>query len=120
LGFGRLGVVDGWHDIFAVGGGGGLVVDDFRNCVWPCSFGQRFACPQLLCVYRSGFHLQPHLRVQPLQLQEVVPSAYCRVSYSMLGFESEAKLQTWVICLFMFGQGSVLGFQPGKAGNEDD
>lgn len=39
--------------------------------------------------------------VQPLQLQEVDPSAYCRVWYSWLGFESEAKLQTRVICLVM-------------------
>src|ERR1019366_8831659 len=38
-------------------------------------------------------------RVQPLQLQEVVPSVYCRVWYSRFGFESEAKLQTRVICL---------------------
>ena len=59
-------------------------------------------------------------RVQPMQLQEVVPSVYCRVSYSRLGLESEAKLHTRVICLVTFGQGSVLGFQPGKAGNEDD
>ena len=40
-------------------------------------------------------------RVQPLQLQEVDPSAYCRVWYSTFGLESEAKLQTRVICLFM-------------------
>ena len=40
-------------------------------------------------------------RVQPLQLQEVVPSRYCRVSYSMLGLESDAKVQTRLICLFM-------------------
>ncbi len=39
------------------------------------------------------------LRVQPLQLQELVPSAYCRVSYSMFGLESDAKVQTRVICL---------------------
>ena len=42
-----------------------------------------------------------------MQLQEVVPSVYCRVSYSRLGLESEAKLQTRVICLFM-SPGEVL------------
>ena len=40
-------------------------------------------------------------RVQPLQLQEVVPSAYRKVSYSMLGLESDEKVQTRVIGLFM-------------------
>lgn len=40
-------------------------------------------------------------RVQPLQLHELVPSAYCRVWCSMLGFESEAKLQTRVMFLFI-------------------
>ena len=46
-------------------------------------------------------------RVQPLQLHEVLPSVYCRVWYSMFGFESEAKLQTRVICLVM-SAGEVL------------
>jgi hypothetical protein len=41
------------------------------------------------------------LRVQPLQLQEVEPSGYCRVSYSMLGLESDAKVQTRLIFLFI-------------------
>ncbi len=36
-----------------------------------------------------------------MQLQEVVPSVYCRVSYLMLGLESDAKVQTLLICLFM-------------------
>ena len=40
-------------------------------------------------------------RVQPLQLREVDPSMYHRASYSMLGLESEAKLQTRMICLFV-------------------
>ena len=39
------------------------------------------------------------LLVHPLQLHEVVPSVYCRVSYVMFGFESEVKVQTRVICL---------------------
>jgi hypothetical protein len=39
--------------------------------------------------------------VQPLQLQEVEPSRYCRVSYSTLGLESDGKVQTRLICLFM-------------------
>ena len=43
---------------------------------------------------------RPHMRrVQPLQLQEVVPLASFRVSYSIFGLESEAKLQSSVICL---------------------
>jgi hypothetical protein len=40
-------------------------------------------------------------RVQPLQLQEVDPSVYCRVSYSMSGLESDPKVQTRVMFLFM-------------------
>lgn len=39
--------------------------------------------------------------VQPLQLQEVEPSVYCRVSYSMFGFESDSNVQTLLICLFI-------------------
>src|SRR6185437_8255005 len=35
-----------------------------------------------------------NLRVQPLQLQEVEPSRYCKVSYWTEGFESEGKVQT--------------------------
>jgi hypothetical protein len=42
-------------------------------------------------------------RVQPMQLQNLFSSVYCRVSYSMLGLESEAKLQTLLVCLFMSG-----------------
>ena len=34
------------------------------------------------------------LRVQLLQLQEVDPSRYCRVSYSMFELESDTKVQT--------------------------
>ena len=51
-------------------------------------------------------------RVQPLQLQEVVASAYCRVWYSTFGFEAEAKLQTRVIFLFIYAliRGALLGF----------
>ena len=41
------------------------------------------------------------LLVQPLQLHDLVPSVYCRVWYSTFALESEAKLQTRVICLFM-------------------
>ena len=41
------------------------------------------------------------LLVQPMQLHEVVPSLYCRVSYSMFGLESDANVQTRVICLFI-------------------
>ena len=40
-------------------------------------------------------------RVQPLQLHDVVPSVYCRVSYWMFGLESDEKVQTLVICLFI-------------------
>ncbi len=47
-------------------------------------------------------------RVQPLQLQEQEPSMYCRVWYSMFGFESEAKLQTRLICLFMWKEAAGL------------
>ena len=38
---------------------------------------------------------------QPLQLQDVLPSLYCRVWYSMFGLELDAKVQTRVIRLFM-------------------
>jgi len=44
-------------------------------------------------------------RVQPLQLHEVDPSAYCRVWYSTCWLESEAKLQTRVMFLFMLTVG---------------
>ena len=40
-------------------------------------------------------------RVQPLQLQEVEPSEYCRVSYSVDELELDTKVQTLVICLVM-------------------
>jgi hypothetical protein len=53
------------------------------------------------CVLQDRLPSGATRRVQPLQLQEVVSSAYCRVWYSRLGLESEAKLQTRVICLVM-------------------
>ncbi len=36
-----------------------------------------------------------------MQLHEEVLSVYCRVSYSMLGMESDSKVQTRMICLFI-------------------
>ena len=44
-----------------------------------------------------------------MQLQEVVPSAYCRVSYSMFGLESDEKVHTRLMFLFMSAVG-VGGF----------
>ena len=71
-----------------------------RKCGWRCSFGPRCPCALRPCL-QVGVPSGATRRVQPLQLQEVVPSAYCRVSYSMLGLESDAKVQTLLICLFM-------------------
>ncbi len=48
-------------------------------------------------------------RVHPLQLHELVPSLYCRVSYSMLGLESDAKVQTLVMRWVMSGGSNVYG-----------
>jgi hypothetical protein len=64
LGFGRTGVVDVWHDVFAVVGFGCLVVV-VRSCVWPCSDDPLCPCPQNECVYRSGYHLRPHVESSP-------------------------------------------------------
>ena len=54
----------------------GVDAVEVRSCGWPCID-------------------------QPLQLQEVVPSAYCRVSYSTFGLDSDAKVQSLVILLFL-------------------
>jgi hypothetical protein len=58
-------------------------------------------CTALTCLQDRLPSAGATRRVQPLQLQEVVPSSYCRVWYSILGLESEAKLQTRVMFLFM-------------------
>src|SRR5262245_31244097 len=47
-------------------------------------------------------------RVQPLQLHEVEPSTYCKVSYSTDGLESEANVQTLVTAGFIFIRGGCL------------
>ena len=65
-----------------------------------CGYPERFAqppCEGMIFTVRSA---ATH-RVLPLQLREVDPSMYHRASYSMLGLESEAKLQTRMICLFV-------------------
>ena len=63
-------------------------------------------------------------RVQPGQLQLLLPSEYSSVSYCRLGLESEAKLQTRVICLFMSAVEvfflSLIGDAPGLCDGEQE
>jgi hypothetical protein len=43
-------------------------------------------------------------RVQPLQLQDVLLSMYCKVSYCVLGLESDTNIQTLLTALFIQGE----------------
>jgi hypothetical protein len=61
LGFGRLGVADVWHDVFATV----VLVVVVGSCVWRCSGRPLCPCPRTGNVCTSGFHLRPHVESSP-------------------------------------------------------